>query len=548
MITVYAAPMTTTSTAQARVIVDELVRCGVTDAVFCPGSRNAPLAFALHAADAAGALRLHVRIDERTAGFLALGLALASGRPVPVCTTSGTAVANLHPAVLEASYAGVPLLAVTADRPPQLIGTGASQTIDQQGIFGAAVRLAATGVTAGGNAHWRALVGRVVAAATGTPAGPVHLNLPFAEPLVPSTPGFPPGRAGPWTVAPPGTLSAPPLPLDPSAPTLVIAGAGSPPLKVRAPVVAEPSSSAWSGSLRTGPWLLDRIRPAQVVVAGRPTLHRSVARLLADPDVAVYALADPRGAPWPDVPGTVRAVGSLPVLAPPDGWLARWSAADAAASLALDAALLDAPVGLRLARDLVAALPDGAALVLGSSNPVRDVALAAVPRPGLTILSNRGVAGIDGTVSTAIGAALAHGAASPGARTYALMGDLTFLHDTTGLVIGPDEPRPDLTIVVLNDGGGGIFGLLEQGADEHSHAFERVFGTPHTVDLSVLCAAMGVAHVRIGLDGLAGALLPGAGLRVVEVRAERTTLRDGHAVLRRAVQVAGPPDGSRAVG
>ncbi|MHA6785473.1 2-succinyl-5-enolpyruvyl-6-hydroxy-3-cyclohexene-1-carboxylic-acid synthase [Pseudonocardia saturnea] len=517
----------------ARVIVDELVRCGVTDAVLCPGSRNAPLAFALHAADAAGRLRLHVRIDERTAGFLALGLALRSGRPVPVCTTSGTAVANLHPAVLEASYAQVPLIAVTADRPAQMIGTGASQTIVQEGIFGRAVRLAATGAAAGGNAQWRALVGRVVAAATGGPRGPVHLNLPFAEPLVPApSVEVPDGRPGgvPWTAVAPVTRSAPPLPLDPSAPTLVIAGSGTPWFAVDAPVVAEPSSALWPGSLRAGPWLLDALRPAQVVVAGRPTLHRSVARLLADPDVAVYALADPHGGPWTDVPGTVRAVGSLPALRSPAGWLERWHALDELASVALDKALPAAPAGLRLARDLVAGLPDGAQLVLGSSNPVRDVALAAVPRPGLTVLSNRGVAGIDGTVSTAIGAALVHDGPS-----YALMGDLTLLHDTTGLVIGPDEPRPDLTIVVLNDGGGGIFGLLEQGAPEHTPAFERVFGTPQTVDLAALCAAMGVEHVVS--DGLPPGPPP-SGIRVVEVRAERASLRDGHAVLREAVAAA----------
>jgi 2-succinyl-5-enolpyruvyl-6-hydroxy-3-cyclohexene-1-carboxylate synthase len=515
------------STAMARVIVDELVRCGVTDAVFCPGSRNAPLAFALHAADAAGRLRLHVRIDERTAGFLALGLALRSGRPVPVCTTSGTAVANLHPAVLEASYAQVPLLAVTADRPTQMVGTGASQTIVQEGIFGRAVRLAATGAVAGGNASWRALVGRVVAAATGGPPGPVHLNLPFAEPLVPGpSVEVPDGRPGgaPWTTVPPVARSAPPLPLDPAAPTLVIAGTGTPRFAVDAPVVAEPSSAMWPGSLRAGPWLLDEVRPAQVVVAGRPTLHRSVARLLADPRVAVYALADPHGGPWTDVPGTVRAVGSLPALRSPAGWREQWRDLDERASVVLDTTL---PPGLQLARDLVAALPDGAQLVLGSSNPVRDVALAAVPRAGLTVQSNRGVAGIDGTVSTAVGAALAHDGPS-----YALMGDLTLLHDTTGLVIGPGEPRPDLTIVVLNDGGGGIFGLLEQGAPEHAGAFERVFGTPQTVDLAALCAATGVEHVAgVPLD-------PPSGIRVAEVRAERASLRDGHAALREAVAAA----------
>ena len=513
----------------AQVVVDELARCGVTDAVLCPGSRNAPLAFALHAADAAGRLRLHVRIDERTAGFLALGLALASGRPVPVCTTSGTAVANLHPAVLEASYSGVPLIALTADRPPELIGTGASQTIVQTGIFGGAVRLALTGGS-------RTVVDRAVAAATGALGGfpgPVHVNVPFAEPLVPDGTIPPSDRDGAWTAVAPVTRAAAPLPLDPSAPTLVIAGPGAPAFDVPVPVVSEPSAAPWPGAVRTGPWLLGEpaLKPAQVVVAGRPTLHRPVQRLLADPDVAVYALAGP--GPWTDVPGTVRAVGALPVLTPDPSWSQRWHDADAAASKALDTALDDpgAVVGLRLARALVAALPDGAALVLGSSNPVRDVSLAAAPRPGLTVLSNRGVAGIDGTVSTAIGAALRHDGPS-----YALLGDLTFLHDTTGLVIGPDEPRPDLTIVVLNDQGGGIFTLLEQGAPEHAAAFERVFGTPHGVDLAALCAATGVEHVLAGVAELPAAWAPG--LRVVEVRGDRSQLRAGHAELRERVAAA----------
>ncbi|MCY7341258.1 MAG: 2-succinyl-5-enolpyruvyl-6-hydroxy-3-cyclohexene-1-carboxylic-acid synthase [Pseudonocardia sp.] len=547
------------STQQAHVVVDELVRCGVTDAVLCPGSRNAPMSFALHAADAAGRLRLHVRIDERTAGFLALGLALRSGRPVPVCTTSGTAVANLHPAVLEASHAGVPLIALTADRPPELVGSGANQTIVQPGIFGGAVRFAASsGVS-------RSTVDRAVAAATGALGavpGPVHLNLPFAEPLVPDgarTPvvtgatAVPGGRAdgGPWTAVSRVDRSFPMLPLDPTAPTLVIAGHGGPALRASAttdgtsgaatagiPIIAEPASPLWPAALRTGPWLLgspalDALIPAQVVVAGRPTLHRPVQRLLADPDVAVYALGDPDGGSWTDVPGTVRAVGALPPLTPDPSWTRRWYDADAIATRALDAALDAAPAGLRLARALVAGLPELSLLVLGSSNPVRDVSLAAAPRPGLTVLANRGVAGIDGTVSTAMGAALAHGAPS-----YALLGDLTLLHDTTGLVIGPHEPRPDLTVVVLNDGGGGIFNLLEQGAPEHSAAFERVFGTPHDVDLAALCAAMGVAHTRLDVSDVADALSPRPGLRMLEVRADRAALRAGHAALRAAVNTA----------
>jgi 2-succinyl-5-enolpyruvyl-6-hydroxy-3-cyclohexene-1-carboxylate synthase len=525
------------SVTQARVVVDELVRCGVTDAVLCPGSRNAPLAFALHAADAAGRLRLHVRIDERTAGFLALGLALRSGRPVPVSTTSGTAVANLHPAVLEAAHAGVPVVVLSADRPGELVGTGASQTIVQPGIFAGAVRaeLASTpGVSAG---LLRSIVDRAVAAATGSPPGPVQLNLPFAEPLTPtSRDDLPPGRAGgaPWTAVSRPVRTAAPLPLDPAAPTLVVAGPGVAVPDVGVPVVAEPTAAGWPGAVRTGPWLLDvpGLRPAQVVVAGRPTLHRSVLRLLADPAVAVYAVDDPLG--WPDVAGTVRAVGALPELTPDQDWLRRWKVADAAASEALDRALdaPGAPLGPRLARALVAGLPDGAQLVLGSSNPVRDVSLAAVPRRGLRVLANRGVAGIDGTVSTAVGAALAH----PG-PSCVLLGDLTLLHDTTGLMIGPDEPVPDLAVVVLNDRGGGIFHLLEQGAAEHAASFERVFGTPHAVDLAALAAAVGVPHTRLAArpEDVTNAIRSAGRLRLIELPADRGGLRTAHESLRTAV-------------
>jgi 2-succinyl-5-enolpyruvyl-6-hydroxy-3-cyclohexene-1-carboxylate synthase len=325
----------------------------------------------------------------------------------------------------------------------------------------------------------------------------------------------------------------------------VIAGAGAP-RAVREwplPVVAEPASGVWDAGLRTGPWLLgalpvlpDGMLPAQVVVAGRPTLHRPVQRLLADPRVAVFALADPEGRRWTDVAGTVRAVGAAPRWSSPSGWVTRWQDADAAAAKALDAALDDpsAPGGLRLARALVDALPAESLLVVGSSNPIRDVSLAVVPRPDLTLLANRGVAGIDGTVSTAVGAALAHGT-----QAYALLGDLTLLHDTTGLLIGPDEPRPDLTIVVLNDEGGGIFGLLEQGGPEHGASFERVFGTPHRVDLAALAAAMGIAHTRADDPAaLTPALAPAPGLRLVEVRADRATLRAGHTAVRRAVDDA----------
>jgi 2-succinyl-5-enolpyruvyl-6-hydroxy-3-cyclohexene-1-carboxylate synthase len=274
-----------------------------------------------------------------------------------------------------------------------------------------------------------------------------------------------------------------------------------------------------------------------VVLHGRPTLHRSVAQLLADERVAVYAVEGTVGV---ELPTSVRAVGPVPPLCPPPDWCARWAGADQLAGDALEKALGEpaAPTGLRLAAALVAALPADAVLTLGSSNPVRDVSLAARPRLGLTVLANRGVAGIDGTVSTAVGASLAHGVgAGPG---YALIGDLTVLHDLTALVLGPDEPRPDLTLVVLNDSGGGIFSLLEQGAPAHGASFERVFGTPHRVRLDALCAGLGVDYRRVDeLSALPGALGGvGDGVRIVEVPAERGGLRDGHAALRAALDAA----------
>src|ERR1700754_2021911 len=213
---------------------------------------------------------------------------------MPVCTTSGTAVANLHPAVIEASHAGVPLLVLSADRPPELIGTGANQTIVQPGLFGTAVRLAVHAAVArseADNGRWRSGIDRAIAAATGAtggPPGPVHVNLPFAEPLIPDGTGTTPaGRAGgaPWTAVPrvvPGRVDA--LPLDERASTVVIAGPGAPGslADLPVPVIAEPASAAWPGALRCGPWLLGtcELRPAQVVVAGRPTLHRPVERML----------------------------------------------------------------------------------------------------------------------------------------------------------------------------------------------------------------------------------------------------------------------------
>jgi 2-succinyl-5-enolpyruvyl-6-hydroxy-3-cyclohexene-1-carboxylate synthase len=548
------------SIALATVLVDELVRCGVRHAVLCPGSRNAPLSFALQAAEQAGWLTLHVRIDERSAAFLALGLALRSELPVPVVCTSGTAAANLHPAVLEAHHAGIPLLAVTADRPAELVGTGANQTVRQAGLFGAAVRAApslAAPSDCAQHPQWRSAVDRAVAAARGALGGgpgPVHLNVPFREPLVPppntvagsqtgaGLHGRPTGE--PWTVVATGSPLRLEVELDLSRRTLVIAGHGGPPSPPGLPLVAEPTARDWPDALAAGPWLLgspliDQLRPEQVLVLGRPTLHRSVQRLLADPTVAVTVLTD--RPEWTDIAATAAAVGTaLRCVGSPDSeWLSSWQKVDALAADTVNSTVQSSPeeTGLGVARLLVAALPAGALLLLGSSNPIRDVSLAARPRRGLTVLANRGVAGIDGTISTAIGAALVHGAPA-----YALVGDLTFLHDSNGLLAGTDEDRPDLTVVVANDDGGGIFALLEQGAPEYAGAFERVFGTPHGTDLAALCAAHHVPHIRASASELAEvAVAPARGLRVVEVVTQRSGLRALHDHIRTAVATAVGP-------
>ncbi|MCM6774919.1 2-succinyl-5-enolpyruvyl-6-hydroxy-3-cyclohexene-1-carboxylic-acid synthase [Nocardia sp. CDC159] len=536
------------STAQARVVVDELVRGGVRDVVLCPGSRNAPLAFALEAADAAGRLRLHMRIDERTAGFLAIGLAISSGRPVPVVMTSGTAVANLGPAVLEANYARQPLIVLSANRPYEMLGSGANQTVEQFGLFGSQVRAAISLGLAERedgyrrqNSVWRAAVCRVLAAARGSRsgnAGPVQFDIPLREPLVPDAlpdEQCPPGRAGgmPWTATQYATLDVP-LEIDLTPDTVVISGhgAGRRPELAALPTVAEPTAPMPGPALH--PMTLPLLKPAQAIITGRPTLHRQVSNLLADPEVTVYALTT--GPRWPDVSGNVVGTGTRAITtgAPRPEWLAHCRAVDAMACGVVRESLArhPKPTGLHVAAVVMDALREGDQLLLGASNPVRDAALVSHPRPNIKVLSNRGVAGIDGTVSTAVGAALSH----PG-RTIALIGDLTFLHDASGLLLGPGEPRPaDLTIVVANDDGGGIFELLEQGHPDYAGVFERVFGTPHGMDLAALCAAYRIPHRQVDPAELAVELTgPAHGIRVLEVATERSSLRELHASVKAGI-------------
>jgi 2-succinyl-5-enolpyruvyl-6-hydroxy-3-cyclohexene-1-carboxylate synthase len=513
------------ATEVARSVVSALVASGVREVVLAPGSRNAPLGFAAYDAAEAGLLRLHTRIDERTAGFLALGLSKTGSRAAVMCT-SGTAVTNLHPAVLEAFHAGVPMVVVTADRPARLRGTDANQTTDQVGIFGPQVETV-----------------DVAEPVTVVHGGLVHLNVQLEDPLVPSDRWVPDAPVV-EEVAQQPSRNPVTVPLGPR--TVVVAGDDAGPraraLAVAAgwPLLAEPSSGARTGpALRTYRLLLatelaDRVE--RVVLFGHPTLSRPVQRLLSRADVEVLD-TDPT---WTR-PYAVAPVGDgLAVNGTDDpAWLTAWQDADASVSRRLDALVDEAGfTAYHVAASVGRALPAGGLLVVGASNPIRDLDLMG-PSYDVgsrrKVIANRGLSGIDGTVSTAIGAALGR---EQQTRNLALMGDVTFLHDANGLVIGPDEPRPDLTLVVANDDGGSIFATLEQGAEEYAHAYERLFGTPHHVDLAALCQSTGTPHWRVdSLAELDHALAsPNGGIEVVEAVVDRTRRRE----LDLAIRALGP--------
>lgn len=576
------------STTGARLLLDELVRLGVSEIVLCPGSRSAPLAYAAHDLDASGRARLHVRVDERSAAFLALGLAKTTGRPTVVITTSGTAVANLHPAVLEAHHGSVPLLLLTADRPPELRGVGANQATDQAGIFGGHVRLGLELETPSEPERqapsWRSAAARGYAASTGALdgrglAGPVHLDLPYRDPLAPGTGTAgaagasdadtqPPaadlgGRPGgaPWVALPESpavTAGGTPLPHEPD--TLVVVGE-LPTAEHRAaaltwaahhgaPVIAEPGPGTSDLVLPHGTHVLAATEwveahlPTRLLVVGRPTLGRSIPALTRRPDVRVEVVTpgEPGAHGWADATHAAAAVHPFGALATegegggPTPFARVWLDAGRRVVDALGAVgdELDGPAVARAVHD---ALPADTALFVGSSSVARDVHLGvAHPRADVLPVTSRGLAGIDGSVSTAVGLALSRGERP----TCALVGDLTFLHDSNGLLIGPHEPRPDLTIVVVDDDGGSIFGTLEYGAEELAGPLRRIFTTPTGVDIETLCAAHGIpaTTARTGeeLTELVGR--PSTGVRVIRVPVDGAGRRESAVRAREAVIAA----------
>ncbi len=529
----------------ANAVLQSLHSGGVTDAVLAPGSRSAPLALALFGADAAGSLRLHVRIDERTAGFLALGLVKGSHRPVAVVTTSGSAVAHLHPAVLEARHGGEPVIVISGDRPAAMRGTGANQTTEQAGLFGPAVPFA--DVPPGDEELAVAAVAEAV-----RHGGPSQINLQLAEPLVPADGDA--WAAGTATTRWPAAeavhesrsraVDAPEEPLAIGPRTVVVAGDGAGPaarlLAERAnwPLLAEPTSGARTGrcALRTYRLLLGHNRLAgqikRVVVTGHPTLSRPVTRLISRPDLEVISVAGPGGV-CTDPGRVARHIPAMPRVEDidDDAWLASWRTADTQLSAEVDQMVStagDAGLPLQVAAEVAAAVAPAALLFVGSSSPVRDLDLMGTPYPvgeRRLVIGNRGLSGIDGALSTAVGAALGRPSSS---RALGYVGDLTFLHDANGLLLGAHEPRPDLTLVVQNDDGGSIFATLEQGDPRFAAAFERVFGTPHGVSLRQLCAATGTAYERIGEGGELRERLADEphGIRVLEIPVSRQQRRE----------------------
>jgi 2-succinyl-5-enolpyruvyl-6-hydroxy-3-cyclohexene-1-carboxylate synthase len=572
------------STVCARTLVDEFARAGLTVAVLAPGSRSAPLALALADDDR---IRLHVVLDERSAAFFALGAAKASGRPALVLCTSGTAAAHFHPAVLEADHSGVPLIVCTADRPAELRDTGAPQTADQIHLYGSAVRffadLPADGDPAA-RAAWRPIAARVWAEAAGPPAGPVHLNVAFREPLVPSkteapSAGVEPGRADgrPWIAS---RRSVPALAAPDAAEVterilaaergLVVAGWGSPadaavvaaglqwPLLadaisgLRSPAVDTASESSkglqvvttYEALLRV-PAFAERHRPDLVIRFGGPLTSKTAMTWL---DASIpQILVDPGGA-WLDPQrATAECVPSLPDLGfaldggripTATGWLDAWGGAEAAARRALDA-FLDSehgPFEGRVARDVAAACvraPASPGLVVASSMPVRDLEAFAAQTPA-RVFANRGVNGIDGLVSTVLGVAAGSGAGPPGRAggpVVGLLGDLAFLHDAGGL-LGAAARRLDAVFVVVDNRGGGIFSFLPQ-AGLPPDRFELLFGTPPDTDVVAVAQAYDVPAERVDRAGDVAPAVERAiatgGVRVVVVpTGDRTANVDRH--------------------
>lgn len=575
--------------------VAELARAGVHDVCIAPGSRSTPLALLLARHDA---IRVWMHLDERSAAYFALGIARARGEPAALLCTSGTAAANFFPAVVEAQNAGVPLLVLTADRPPELREVGAAQTIDQTRLYGAHakwfVEVALPDATASMVRYARTLAHRAVAVATAVPCGPVHLNFPFREPLVPAPapvepPDLPPEERTAWTGreggAPWVAVSRSEVVPDERAVRDVAAllrGARRPLLvcgpqpdarlaeslvalarTIGAPVVADPLSQlrwgphdrgaiieAYDATLRQ-PAIAGQFAPDVVLRLGGTPTSKALLEFLGRNAGAAHVVVD--AGRWTDPmllashllrAGPVTACERLTAaLGGTRGeadrlWAKRWRAVDQRARVALHdfcASLEESFEGRALAEvaDLVA---DGGTLFVSSSMPVRDLDTFGRGRDArIRVLSNRGANGIDGVVSTALGVAAVERTAR-GGPVVLVIGDIALYHDMNGLLAARQHAL-DATIVLLNNDGGGIFSFLPQAA--HAEHFELLFGTPHGLDFTHAARLYGAEYCRAGSwDGFRGAVaagIRGRGLHLVEMRSDRARNVELHHLARETV-------------
>jgi 2-succinyl-5-enolpyruvyl-6-hydroxy-3-cyclohexene-1-carboxylate synthase len=561
--------------AYATTLLDELVDGGVTHMCMTPGSRSTPIALA--AARHPG-ITLHVHVDERSSAFFGLGIATASGKPVAMFCTSGTAAANHFPAVVEASMARVPIIVMTADRPPELHGVGANQTIDQQNLFGGFVKwFHDTGVPVMApheRIRWMTAGMQAIQHAVGTPPGPVHLNLPFREPLLPAgsnveaiggertTKTYTNTRrghdqsqtflrevsTGHRVVVVAGRLRVPPEGL-----VELCAARGWPLLAEPLSGLRIPAEPSGRGALSAGALLAanaafrERQHPDLVIQVGAAPTSRGVQELVRSADRLVIIdpdqlVADPDRRSTLTVnedPSEVAAAlhsttSSMPATRPQ--WIDEWSEADRKVRLAVDSLIdsWDEPFEGRIARDVAAAIPDGGVLFAGSSMPIRDLDAYMRARNGVRVLANRGASGIDGLVSTAFGVAEVSG------PTYALLGDLSLIHDASGLLWGARHGRAAVLVVIDNDGGG-IFSMLPQ-ASLPKEEFEQLFGTPHGLDLEAIARAAGIGVRTVDSAGVVVPAIHEAeasgGAQMVRVRVDRGRAVELRAAVAQAVVAA----------
>lgn len=494
-----------------------LVAGGVEHIYLAPGSRSQALAIAADQLTRAGKASLHVRIDERVLGFTALGTALASGNPVAVITTSGTAVANLHPAVLEAHHAGVPLILLTADRPEELRGVGANQTTDQIGLFGPAVQhVFDVAAPEAGEDHATAAQNLANAALEllANQPGPVQLNLAFREPLSSAEPDA--AALGVAAGIPEIELDAEFAILSAEPNTVVIAGAGATEAAVELaesfgwPLFAEPSSGARFGANAIANYraLLESkhelaVQIERVIVFGKPTLSRVITRIFFNEAIETIVVRSRTHGVFNVAHRAAQVVDEITVEDEVDfAWLTSWREADKE--------FQKTPTGIldraNVVAEIYAATHDTDALVFGASSLIREADLVAPIKP-LAVFSNRGLAGIDGTISTATGIAIAFEPLQDEGITRAVIGDLTALHDVGALAIDREDGDLNLQVIVVNDGGGSIFQSLEVAQEVSGTTFDRVFRTKQNVDFWHLAEAYGWKYHRIeALEQLAPAL------------------------------------------